>query len=48
MQEQDLSHAVHQSALLFEALQGMLGTEAEVDRKGRFAMAYLSLSLDYR
>jgi hypothetical protein len=48
VQNPELRHAIQQSVRVSDALQVILGTEASVDVRGRFAMAYLSLSLDHR
>lgn len=48
MQDFEVNHAVKRSAHISEILQGILGTEAVVDVRGRLAIAYLSLSLDHR
>jgi hypothetical protein len=44
----DLEEAIQQSVRVSDALQLILSTEAHVDIRGRFAIAYLSLSLDHR
>jgi hypothetical protein len=48
MHNNDLNHAIQQSARLSDFLHHTLGTKADLDMRGRFAMAYLNLCLDHR
>ena len=48
MQEFDLPHVIHQSERLSILLHETLGTEAQLDPRGKLAIAYLSLSLAHR
>jgi len=44
----EIKHAVQQSARLSDSLHNILANEATLDVRGRFAMAYLNISLDHR
>jgi hypothetical protein len=48
LHDAELKLAVQRSGRLSEALQTILETDAVVDTRGRFALAYLTLSLDHR
>ena len=48
MLSNDLNHAVQRSGRLSDFLHHTLGTKADLDMRGRFAMAYLNISLDHR
>ncbi|WP_431476995.1 DUF6988 family protein [Massilia eburnea] len=48
MQALDLEHSLQQSQQISDLIRNSLGEQAQVDHRGRIALAYLTLSLDHR